>query len=99
MNTVTLFCQAGQHQWERPSQRGRRPASCPACLTSAAITAPIVAAPAHEALCDRALDALDSLDTEAQRKVEYIIDQLVYRNREAADVAHLSDTLSRLVAA
>lgn len=27
--TVTLHCQAGDHTWERPSQRGRKPFSCP----------------------------------------------------------------------
>lgn len=29
MKTVTLWCQAGKHEWERPSQRGRRPLHCP----------------------------------------------------------------------
>lgn len=29
MKTVTLHCQAGNHEWERPSQRGRRPVNCP----------------------------------------------------------------------
>lgn len=26
---VELYCQAGEHKWERPSQRGRRPINCP----------------------------------------------------------------------
>jgi hypothetical protein len=26
---VTLHCQAGNHTWERPSQRGKRPFNCP----------------------------------------------------------------------
>jgi len=29
MKTVTLWCQAGKHEWERQSQRGRRPLNCP----------------------------------------------------------------------
>lgn len=27
--TVTLHCQAGNHSWERPAQRGRKPLNCP----------------------------------------------------------------------
>lgn len=29
MPTVALYCQAGDHNWERQSQRGRKPHSCP----------------------------------------------------------------------
>lgn len=29
MKTARIYCNAGQHWWERPSQRGRRPHSCP----------------------------------------------------------------------
>lgn len=29
MATTTLYCQAGDHDWERESQRGRKPHSCP----------------------------------------------------------------------
>lgn len=29
MKTVTLYCEAGKHEWDRPSQRGRRPINCP----------------------------------------------------------------------
>lgn len=29
MKTVTLWCETGKHNWERPSQRGRRPVNCP----------------------------------------------------------------------
>ena len=29
MSMVTLHCQAGDHDWERESQRGRKPHSCP----------------------------------------------------------------------
>jgi hypothetical protein len=29
MTTTTLFCEAGQHNWERESQRGRKPFNCP----------------------------------------------------------------------
>lgn len=28
-NTVRLHCHAGNHDWDRPSQRGRRPFNCP----------------------------------------------------------------------
>lgn len=27
--TVTLHCEAGDHFWQRPKQRGRRPTDCP----------------------------------------------------------------------
>lgn len=29
MKTEPLWCQAGEHQWERPVIRGRKPPSCP----------------------------------------------------------------------
>lgn len=29
MTMKTLYCQAGDHTWERPSQRGRTPINCP----------------------------------------------------------------------
>lgn len=29
MKTQKLYCEAGKHWWERPSQRGRRPRHCP----------------------------------------------------------------------
>ncbi len=50
MNTVTLHCQAGNHAWERPSQRGRRPLNCPAHSEQA------VAAAAAPAVDDADLD-------------------------------------------
>jgi hypothetical protein len=28
--TVQLWCQAGEHYWDRPQKRGRRPEHCPA---------------------------------------------------------------------
>lgn len=28
-DTVTLHCQEGNHDWERPKQRGKRPFNCP----------------------------------------------------------------------
>lgn len=28
-DTVTLYCQIGDHKWERPRQRGRQPLNCP----------------------------------------------------------------------
>jgi hypothetical protein len=30
MATVTLWCQNGKHEWQRESQRGRKPFNCPA---------------------------------------------------------------------
>jgi hypothetical protein len=47
-------------------------------------------------LIEAAVDALDSLRPEAQRQVEYITEQLLYRRREAADIALLSDRLRQL---
>lgn len=29
MTMKTLWCEAGQHEWERPAQRGRVPHNCP----------------------------------------------------------------------
>jgi hypothetical protein len=29
MNMKTLYCQAGEHEWQRPAQRGRTPLNCP----------------------------------------------------------------------
>lgn len=29
MTTKTLYCEAGQHEWERPAQKGRAPINCP----------------------------------------------------------------------
>lgn len=56
MPTVTLHCQAGNHSWERPSQRGRRPLNCPAHSAQvAAVTAPVEPA-ADDALDQELLD-------------------------------------------
>lgn len=43
MPTIRLFCENGQHYWERESKRGRRPTSCPehSAPTAEAITAPV----------------------------------------------------------
>ena len=29
MTTKTLYCEAGDHNWERPAQKGRAPRNCP----------------------------------------------------------------------
>lgn len=29
VKTVTLHCRLGNHEWERPSKRGRQPENCP----------------------------------------------------------------------
>lgn len=34
--TVTLYCTIGKHNWERVSQRGRRPFTCPECAAKQA---------------------------------------------------------------
>lgn len=36
---VTLWCTLGNHNWERISQRGRRPFACPDCAYKAALEA------------------------------------------------------------
>src|SRR5690606_9367545 len=38
--TVTLLCQAGQHYWERPAQRGRPPVNCPEHAPEKPVKAP-----------------------------------------------------------
>lgn len=42
MDTVRLHCQNGNHEWDRPRVRGKRPTSCPEHSTS--YVAPTVAA-------------------------------------------------------
>jgi hypothetical protein len=29
MKTRTLYCKAGEHEWQRPAQKGRAPLNCP----------------------------------------------------------------------
>lgn len=38
--TVTLHCKAGDHDWERPSKRGRQPQNCPEHSESAPVRKP-----------------------------------------------------------
>lgn len=76
MNLVTLHCASGDHQWQRPSQRGRKPANCPAHAdpkatvaathTRVAVSVPDV--PATNSDIPAALpDATDPLVTGEQR--------------------------------
>lgn len=46
-------------------------------------------------LIERALDA--TLKAEDARKVDYIVDQLLYGKRDDADVLSLTETLRRIV--
>jgi len=47
-------------------------------------------------ILESALDVIDRLNAEAQRQVEYIVEQLMYRDREQADVVILTDRLHQL---
>jgi hypothetical protein len=47
MNLTTLHCQLGDHVWQRRSQRGRPPLSCPNCQSpSTAVTDILISAAA-----------------------------------------------------
>ncbi len=46
---------------------------------------------------EQALDALDRMQPEQRRQAEYALDQLLYRDREATDVAMLTEGLGRLL--
>jgi hypothetical protein len=95
----TLHCQIGNHDWERPSQRGRKPLSCPQCVgiapSAGSVKAPTVTV--QTALCERAMDRIDSLYGEAPRQVEYILTQLLERNRDPEDVSILEKRLTDLI--
>lgn len=94
----TLVCEHGEgHKWERESQRGRRPRFCPEHRGELSPKMPTESGTsAAQALALLSLDALDTFRPEDQRKVEYVADQLLYREREDADVRLLHDTLGQL---
>lgn len=41
MKTQTLFCKAGQHEWEREVKRGKRPQNCPEHTPTPATVLPV----------------------------------------------------------
>lgn len=93
----TLICEHGNHTWERPSQRGRKPRFCPEHRELSAPVEAVAAAP-YAALIDRALDALDRLhDEDDVRKVDYILTQLSDGRRDPADEKHLAETLTHII--
>lgn len=84
--TVELWCEAGQHKWNRLSQRGRKPISCPDHTVprdspsgeGAGPQRAAKASNATEQLCERALDVQDSLnDPEQRRQIDYIVTRLL----------------------
>jgi hypothetical protein len=89
--TVTLFCQAGQHEWQRPSQRGRRPLNCPNCAPDADAPA---AAPEPRPACPAELRTYLDCEprTEDARVLQYIARELDRGTREDSDVRMLLDT-------
>ncbi len=102
MNTVTLHCQAG-HDWERPSQRGRRPLWCPEHRPRNELSVP---APPRERedgeltaaakrLAARAEEALTRLsDQSGAAPIGYIAMQARSGRRDDSDIIYLNDTLT-----
>lgn len=97
-NTVTLHCELGDHDWERVSQRGRRPRSCPECLSKAAPQTPSERVVASG--CPAKLVAWLTLPegaNEADRKLHYIAAELEAGGREQADVTMMLETANDII--
>lgn len=81
MATVTLTCQTCRKEWERPSQRGRRPLNCPACAADAAAErerrASEPVSRAWEAQAEAAMERLGTFGRETDRAVEYTIARVI----------------------
>lgn len=77
MKTITLWCEVGQHEWERESQRGRRPTSCPEHVGCAVPEG--AEKPTTSTVRDTTFDAyleLGDHPSEARRILHYIATQL-----------------------
>lgn len=94
-----LICEHGNHAWERPGQRGRKPRYCPEHreLSVPAQSTPAAVSGGWDGLVEAALVALDRLFGEDVRKVDYIITQLTEGKREAADEKLLAETLAHII--
>lgn len=96
---TTLHCHAGDHDWQRPSQRGRKPLNCPEHngSESPANTGVSARRTANDELCEQALEAIDQLSEEDGRKVYYIVDQLTGADRRDDDSKMLADRLRDII--
>jgi hypothetical protein len=99
VNTVTLHCELGDHTWERESQRGRRPASCPDCVAAETARAESERAasepPARnwERVAETAMDAIGTLGAETDRKVTAALQRVMDTNGEQYYVDTLTDLI------
>jgi hypothetical protein len=106
----TLHCETGNHNWDRPSQRGRKPKNCPehkpiveAALSVERSVPAVVASTAmikvngHTVLIDRAIDAITKTrNVEHIRQIAYIIGQFRNPNREDT-TSHLETRLEEII--
>jgi hypothetical protein len=105
MTTKTLYCEAGQHEWERPAQRGRAPISCPehkdikdpsqlSGLEKARIARQEKRNAAESLMAERVEEVLNSpkmpLGTSTPSKLRYIQDQLM-NNRSNRNPSDIAD--------
>lgn len=103
--TVTLWCTTGEHNWERPSQRGKRPLNCPDHAPQKAPSAPLPpeerVARMHEAKAQKIEERKQKntaeeeilyghLDAEEQRMISYIDRQVNSGVRNDSDVTLLT---------
>lgn len=88
METVTLWCENGEHNWERPRQRGRKPTSCPEHTVQVEV-GERMAKVQEKRITDWAeIDAIwHKLDESARRRLTYVRDRLneVYGKPDPAD--------------
>lgn len=93
MPTVTLICEHDGHEWERESQRGRRPRFCPEHVPDPDDTAPSpLSTERWAALADQyESDLLPRTGGEDASILRYVIRQL-RRPRSDDDLRFLIDT-------
>jgi hypothetical protein len=97
MPMVTLHCEVGDHTWERPSQRGRRPVNCPEHSVITEDGEPVARISTRK-LPPELVEYLDcEPKTFAHQKLAYIAYQVASGKREAGDVALLLETARHIL--
>lgn len=68
-----LFCEAGQHTWDRATQRGRQPKNCPdhAHLATSRRRVPVAVEQSTEERITRLMEALASFENRERKVVEH----------------------------
>ena len=98
-STVTLHCAICNHDWQRESQRGRRPASCPDCIAGEAARVESERASAEpatrnwERIAETAMERLGTFGRETDRKVEAALDRVIDTAGEQWYVDVLADLI------